>query len=761
MQILSKPVSKLPPDFLSSQVEALYSDDRSFLIGSLGVTAAMGVAAVRTSSITVTVATTCFLALTCLRYALMRHYARREKTDWAEPDFAYWERIYHVGASAHIAIISLFCLGVFCISSDPVDRMLALATVIAYMAGIPGRNFANAAGVDVQILLGGLPLVVAMAAAGFPYNLITVIVLLPYFVALRGLSARLRSIFVEATLRASDLRVLASNFDTALRNMPHGLAMFDKQGLLSICNSRLAQLLALAPSDAAPGTRSAALFKSFADARSAARVAQINTNIRDPKSSDPVELTTGEGRCLEVSCQPMPQGGSVVLVQDITDRKKAVARINQLALFDELTGLANRSHFTGRVAEILNRSHGSERYALLFIDLDQFKQVNDNLGHPAGDVLLKQVGTRLRGQVHGDLLARFGGDEFVVLRRCGEGTSDTIRFAASLIDVLSRPYRVGSHDVEIGASIGIALYPDHDTDTNELLKKADMALYSAKDEGRGVCRVFETEMDDRARARIELEADLHKALRRNEFELFYQPIFDLGTGRITVCEALIRWRHPRRGMISPAEFIPVAEEIGLIVDIGKWALETACRECSSWPASVSVSVNVSPMQFRRGDIVASVRSALMASGLPAHRLELELTESVLLQNLQFTMLTMVQLAGLRVKLALDDFGTGYSSLNYLHKLPLNKVKIDRSFLAGLGVDQKTTLVLGGLARLIRDLGLSLVVEGVETNEQLQLVTEATGLTHIQGYLFGRPSPAVDTRRFLVANEDESVTSISG
>jgi len=387
--------------------------------------------------------------------------------------------------------------------------------------------------------------------------------------------------------------------------------------------------------------------------------------------------------------------------------------------------------------------------AVLFVDLDQFKQVNDTLGHSSGDILLTKVADRLRDIVReSDLIARLGGDEFVVLQSPLAGSDDAAALARQIIESLSAPYDIDGNEVVIGASIGIALAPDDGTQTGLLLKNADMALYRAKSDGRGAWRFFEPEMDAKANARRKLEVDLRNALANGIFEVHYQPLLNLKTGRISTCEALLRWPHAERGMIPPAEFIPVAEEMGLIVEIGSYVLHKACLEATKWPSHVSVAVNLSAIQFRRGSVVRAVREALAATGLAATRLEVEITESVLLQDTEATRVTLSQIRDLGVTISLDDFGIGYSSLSYLHSFPFDKIKIDRSFLLGLENSARSRTLLHGVARLSAELGLSVVVEGIETEDQLALIRDDVHIDEAQGFLFSRPIPARQIRELL-------------
>lgn len=733
---------------MTSQVEALFSDRRSFVIGALGgVCVAAFVVAYRTQSVLLLATALLLLLITVVRLALMSAY-KRGKFGEDRERAALWGRWYNIGAVVHYGAIGCFTLAVFLVTVDPLDRMLGMATLLCYMAGIPGRNFANPVGVKMQIAAAGAPLMTAMFVAGEEYSILTCVMFLPYFFGLNGLAGRLRGIFVQATVRAHDLSAMAARFDTALSNMSHGLAMFDRNGELIVYNQRLLQLLLLDPWSDHYGKPLGALLGGATEEQAKPIATLVDYGLRSIEEA--VELKMRGGSVVEFTFQPMEGGGAVVLVQDVTEKKRDAARIHQLALFDELTGLVNRVQFRELLKARLETNAADVKQALLFVDLDQFKQVNDTLGHSTGDALIRHVANRLREVAPGDVIARLGGDEFVLLHQFTGNLNQLERRAQTLIQQISRPYTVNGNSLLIGASVGIAVYPTHDDDAEQLLKKADLALYRAKADGRGACRMFEPSMGVQAIVRRELEFDLRQAVKNDEFEINYQPIYDLAQGRFTVCEALVRWRHPKRGLLGPGEFIAVAEEIGLIVDIGKFVLKKACRECATWPDDVSVAVNISPVQFRRGDIVTSVAEALAESGLPASRLELELTESVLLQDVAFTSLTMRLLHMRQVTISLDDFGTGYSSLSYMNELPLSKVKIDRSFLAAIDVNQKALLMLRGLTRLSSELGLTVVVEGVETESQLRLITTATSAQLVQGYLFSRPLPAIEVGEVLRA-----------
>lgn len=435
--------------------------------------------------------------------------------------------------------------------------------------------------------------------------------------------------------------------------------------------------------------------------------------------------------------------------EDISERKRAEAQIARLAHYDPLTELPNRVLFHQSLREALSRSarHG-EPVAVHCIDLDRFKVVNDTLGHPAGDALLKAAAERLRSCAReGDTVARLGGDEFAVVQ-CGVvHGADASRLATRIVEAMAQPFDINGQQVVAGASVGVAMSPQDGLEPDELLQKADMALYRAKNEGRGAFHFFERAMDETLQARRLLELDLRRALGAGEFTLHYQPLYSLTEDRITGCEALVRWRHPERGMISPAEFVPLAEEIGLIGAIGDWVLREACREAASWPTGIRLAVNLSPMQFRGRHLVESVISSLATSGLDPRQLELEITESVLLQDSAANLAVLHDLKSLGVRVSMDDFGTGYSSLSYLRSFPFDKIKIDQTFVRDIIDDPNALAIIKAVTDLGASLGIVTTAEGVETVEQLEQLRRQ-GCQEIQGYLISRPVPPAELALLL-------------
>jgi diguanylate cyclase (GGDEF)-like protein len=745
----------LSPAIYAALVYSLFQNPAPMFAGVVCAAIAATMTAVKTGNVWLWPCVALLVVTGALRAADMHKY-QRCKPGLTEAEAAHWEIRYQIGAMFYALALGIWCVVALLGTNDAVSHMICTSVTLGYMAAGAGRTYGRPWIFHLQTLLACGPLSLALVFYGSPYYFGLGLLNILFFIGIKHITTSLQQIFVRALVGREREAALASQFDTALNNMPHGLCMFDASGRLAVMNQRFGEMMHLGEDIASRGSNAPDIVAASINAGSISAESgkMILAEIGDSQAKDIIttDPDAARGRSLSWTFQPMAGGGAVVLLEDITERRNAEARISHLARYDELTALPNRLNFRDEIERLLAVPHDAVQLsALLFIDLDQFKQVNDTLGHPCGDELLCAVADRLRNMLRPeDFVARFGGDEFVVFQQNIKSNEDAAGLARRIVDHLSERYEIGNHLVEIGASVGIAMTSTAGISADTLLKNADMALYRAKADGRGTYCFFRDEMAQTVEARRILELDLRKALANEEFELFYQPLVNLKSGRISTCEALLRWNHPVRGTVSPIDIIPVAEDMGLIVDLGRWILRKACMECMKWPEGVNVAVNFSPHQFHQRDVLSEVRYALEVSGLPAHRLEIEITESSLLRNTQLTHDVLSQLRAIGVRISLDDFGTGYSSLSYLHNFPLQKVKIDRSFLEGIDTDRPLTL-LRGVARLSADLGMSVVVEGIETNEQLELISADGTVTEAQGYLFSRPVPAVRVRQLLNAS----------
>ncbi|WP_426612759.1 bifunctional diguanylate cyclase/phosphodiesterase [Bradyrhizobium sp. McL0616] len=554
-------------------------------------------------------------------------------------------------------------------------------------------------------------------------------------------------IFRQVTRRLS---VEKQRLDTAMNTMTQGLLMFDQDERLIVCNRRYIEMYRLSTELVKPG----AYFRDVIQHRhdTGSFEGDVDTYCDSILSSvgrtQSAIVETADGRLIEIKNQPAAAGGWLATHDDVTERIRADERIAHMAHYDALTDLPNRvlmrGHLERRVAELAQ----GHPFAILYIDVDEFKGVNDSLGHEVGDELLRQVANRLRACVSGnDLVARLGGDEFAIIKAGTCDKAELTALADQILTTLRMPVDCKGQEIATDASIGIAIAPDHGDNLDDLLKRADLAMYAAKSEGRGTFRIFVPEYDAKARLRRQLELDLRQALARGEFEVHYQPLVDLAANVVTGCEALLRWRHPERGMVSPVDFIPVAEDTGQISEIGEWVLRQACTEAASWPGDIHIAVNVSPVQFRSKTLALKVAAALAESGLAPGRLELEITETVLIRDDEEALTILQQLRELGVRIALDDFGTGYSSLSYLHRFPFDKIKIDRSFISDIGEPEDSSPIVQAVVHMAAARHMATTAEGVETEAQRDVLRKL-GCSQMQGWLFSPAVPAAKLRQLL-------------
>ncbi len=549
------------------------------------------------------------------------------------------------------------------------------------------------------------------------------------------------ALYTDVTAMRAQRDALAAanqNLDGALANMSQGLSVFDAENRLTLANPQFYAISGLHPDEVGPGADYLDVVRAAADradpAAAAALVRRVRAAVRRGRGTT---VTTAFGtRTLAMTLAPMPEGGWLATLEDVTERQLAEGRIAFLATHDDLTKLPNRTLFAERVEQAIGRARRGQNFAIHCLDLDHFKQVNDTLGHALGDALLREVTWRLRNTIRDvDTVARLGGDEFAVLQVNVADDGDCARLAQALVDAVSAPYTIQGHDVVIGVSVGISRAPANGLDHGRLLKGADAALYRAKELGRGSWQFFENNMEQALQARREIEHDLRHATGNGELEVYYQPLLDVATMEIRSFEALVRWNHPTKGLVPPNAFIPIAEETGIINEMGRWVMRTACRQAAAW--GVRIAVNVSAVQLRDPGFTAMVEAALADSGLPVGRLELEITESVFMDNSQQATSQLLALRQVGVHFAMDDFGTGYSSLSNLRSFPFSRIKIDLSFVRDLGQKNGAEQIIRTILMLGKTLGIQVTAEGVENRKQLKFL-EDEGCDTIQGYLVGRP-----------------------
>ena len=543
--------------------------------------------------------------------------------------------------------------------------------------------------------------------------------------------------------------------DVTLSNIPQGVCFFDARHRLVVSNRRYAEIYQL-PQDlvlpGAPLTEIVAQLDAAVGIRNsdAEEHAKTLSAIARGTDAQPLVLELDDGRTIAIQVRPMTDGGWIATHEDITERRKAEQQIAFLAKHDTLTGLANRSLLLDLIEKARNEAKRGQKFALLFLDLDRFKAVNDTLGHGVGDALLRQVAERLVALVgEGGAVARLGGDEFVVLQNEFSHLDELVKLARRIVETIAAPYAVADHEMVIGVSVGVEIAGAKPATAEVLLKHADTALYMAKMQGRGTFRFFEPEMDQQLRGRDHLEDDLRRALAERQFDLEYQPIVDALSGAVTSFEALLRWNHPEKGRLTPADFLSVAEDCGLIVPIGEWVIQQACWQAAQWPEDIRVAINLLAPQFRAVGIVTLIRETIAAMDIRPDRLEFEIAEAVLLQNNERNRAILQQLQDLGVGLVMDDFGAGYSSLSYLRDFPIHRVKVQRCFIGDLTARPDAVFFLRATVDLCRNLGISVTAEGVESiGELAQLLDE--GVARLQGYLIGRPGPAAAATELIGA-----------
>jgi diguanylate cyclase (GGDEF)-like protein len=735
-------------------VESVFADTQSMVLGAF-MTIVNGLVIAAVAHSWPAVGASAMIALVVVaRIRLKWIYQSRTRGN-AFTDVRWLERHYVVGMIAYLLSVGLLAVAAFTASDDAFVLTLAVSCAMTHALGIAVRNFAIRTGVGLQLSAVVIPLTVAFISEGGMFPLLVPLLLVPLCFFIYGSASRLRNILLSQIAFRTESERIANQFDFAINNMSHGMCMVSAEKRLLVSNAKFSEFLSLKRErpitnirleavtrlakqrGAVPQESLDGLLKAF-DAATAAGCSQL------------LEFETANQSFYEATITPNSRGGWVVVVQDITAKRNADRAIDRMAHFDSVTNLRNRRSFELALAEVLASTRsGGAGIDVMFLDLDDFKQVNDSLGHRTGDKLLVEIASRL-GALIGprDLVARWGGDEFVILHHHDPGQLETHDLAKRIIDEINRAVIIDGSEVIVGASIGSASAPDDGLSPDALLSKADIALYAAKADGRRSWRAFEQEMDAKIQIRRLIELELRAAVATDQIEVYFQPIVSVATRQIVGFEALARWRSTLLGPVSPAEFIPIVEEIGLMEEMGEAMLRRACKACAGWPDDVCVSVNLSSTQFRSGNLESTILSALADAQLAPERLDLEITESTLLEDRGDTRRTLQSLRAQGMRVSLDDFGTGYSSLSYLLSFPLDRIKIDRSFTMGLGLQERASVLVEGVSSMSRKLGMSVLIEGVETAKQLRMIEALGTISEAQGYLFSRPVAEKDVAGLL-------------
>ena len=743
----------IPDAMYMGFVDSHLVDVRALFLSAVVVIAAQVVVAVAANSVWLWACAASMALVTAMRLSIMIAHARNRPS--ANMEIARKREIAYVfGAVSYVFALGLWAFVTFAVTEEGFPRFLAATLAICYAFSMWTRSFAVSRGNNTQILMLFVPLSAAMVVGGGWYPAAIVFGLIPLAVFVKVSSDRLRSNFLAEVIARAQSALLAKRLDMALNNMSHGLVMIDTEDRIALTNEQVLRIFGLRAEDAQIGADLGGILRKLVRNRVVAR-GEVDRiwqalfhNSRDGDFAVPFE--TVDNRAIEITVHRMKGEGAVIVVQDVTERRNAALAIDRMARIDPVTELPNRRCFEEELAATMRaRGDAGDAINVLFLDLDDFKQVNDSLGHARGDKLLAAVGKRLQTIVRpSDLVARWGGDEFAILQRPVSDQWQTAELAEQIIREIRRPVFVDGYEVIVGVSIGSASAPEDGSSPEAILSCADMGLYAAKGEGRGNWRAFEKSMDAKIQIRRLIELDLRAAVANDAIEVYYQPIVNVASREIDGFEALARWNHPTRGRVSPGEFIPIVEELGLMEELGANVLRRACMACASWPGDVMVSVNLSPMQFRGGAVERTVLDALSAAKLAPERLDLEITESTLLDDRGTTRATLNSLRRLGVRISLDDFGTGYSSLSYILAFPLDRIKIDRSFTIGLGLQERAAVLIESVAHMCAKLGMSVLVEGVETEMQLRFVERVGSISQVQGFYFSGAVPELEARKMV-------------
>lgn len=732
-----------------------YEDHTAFFYGKISAAAASFISFVLTNELSLLFISLAMMVIMAFDVGNIKLHKRLIESK--SHKFTFWRAQYTFLSTSFMFSMGLWCFFSFTITNDPFIHLLCISVTMGNILSLISRNFTSDRILTMQLTAVAVPIILGLPAYGDFRSIILCAFFLPLFASVRDISTRLRNIFSSMEKQSDEKDAFGEQLNEALESMSHGLMMFDDEMRLKIINKTARKILAIGD-DINCYSKKLQELSRLIDAQrplvNRVRILQETLTKRLNHKTAAKVFKVSQSQFVELSIKLREEGGCVLVIEDVSQRIEYQNRINQLAKFDELTGLCNRTHFIQQTKYMLQELAPGETASVLFFDLDEFKRINDTLGHEAGDHILMKVAERAKQILPSKAVcARYGGDEFVVYINDKHLNGNIGQLANDIVKKVSRDVMFNNQRVSFGASLGISKYPKDGTSIDRLLKLADLALYAAKESGKNTYREFTTELEDSLEKRVLLEEDLTKAVANGALELHFQPIVQMEDGKPKIFEALTRWSRNGTEQISPSEFIPIAEDLGLISEIGNWTLHEACKICQTWPSDVSVAVNLSAVQFRVGSIVTMVKEALNDSGLTPARLEIEITETAILNDMAHAVLVLEELSALGVRISLDDFGTGYSSLSYLHKLPLDKLKIDKSFVDDLTENQRSRTLLKGITVLGKALELKIVVEGVETKEQFELLKELYDVDFVQGFFFSKALTKENASDYIFASKE--------
>ena len=726
-----------------SIIRSVYGDRRALLFGAFASASVAVLTAIKAEAPILFAVAVAILLVGVIRFANMRAFWRAAIGDEDAEAAEHWENRALAGGALVAFTHGMWCLVAILVVQDPFAELASCTLTIASTVGMVARNFGLDRLLTIQIISLSVPLWVAMFFRGDFYHQALAAMLVLLLISFRKLGGDVRALLLSAVHGRVDASRLAAELDMAMTTLEHGLCMLDQRGVISVANERATRLFSMIGVSDLVGRPFGSVLADLSDSKTlpSAAIEQL-ADLISTRSAGKVLLFLPGQRYFEVTVSSR-RARCVLLFEDISERIASEERITFMARHDTLTGLPNRTYFGELAGGDLNarrQPNAEDRLVgLTLVDIDDFKHVNDTFGHMIGDQLLVQVAARLQKAVPtGVVLARLGGDEFVLYRGALEQPDQAKMDAKAILAAFAEPFLVADLTLSVTVSLGLATSAAVLETLNDLMTKADLALYSAKGDGKARSQTFHAQMDIDYHYRQRLKADLREAVSNGALSLAFQPLLDIKSRKVVTCEALARWNHSELGMIPPSTFIPLAEEMGLISEITSWVLQRATQQCSQWPGEVCVAVNISARDFRVGHLASLVDKALAASGLPPSRLEIEVTETAVIEEREIAHRVLAEFAKKGIAIALDDFGTGYSSLSYLNALPFTKLKIDRSFVADIAHNARALRLFANVARLGRDLELTVVAEGVETEAQLKTMLAHTQVQQVQGFYFSRP-----------------------